>query len=972
VTRFLLVTIIILFSFNLAARPLSGNYTIGGDNPDFATISEAVAALETNGVSGPVTFNLREGIYLTNGGSEKALHISQNIPGASPVNTITFQADEASGANVEKTILRRTTATNSPGSSELGWVALIQSKYITLRNLTFEYANADTTANGVDNYHDNVRFQPASGSSLDSITVSGCRFVSSGNLRPYSALGFEQQGSHILIEKNHFERAGDGVAIERCNGCSTFDDVVIQYNKFRNLKRYSDVQNTPRGTAISISNGSRYAIIGNDIDYENVSDGITGIKVIGADVTISGNRIRNLPLYPNQFDNYTGLHLRSTGGDWLVSNNMISNLQKHTEGIHLENSSNMKIYNNTVVLTFDRFERQYGLVLQSVSDIDIKNNVLMVAANNYENNRLIQSYGNVSNITSDYNLLYSPRFHINFDGLDYDSLAIWQTTGNGANSRDFEPEFVDLEPYRDVHLGYCSLGDSSLWGIPLTEVTTDFDGEARDPQNPYMGADEVDSFNPEIFSPVNLTSIQDKALSFATGDLDNDGDDDLVVVNTYATLEGAEDISIFWNDGQGHFSSPVHFSMGVQPSTVKIWDIDNDGFLDLIATANGSNGMPVIRWGQGNGDFEAPHELPPYPSAALGDVTDLEFNSPHFLSFTHFGTVGVDSGWISFCQFDPDNRWFYYDLTPEWQPRRAGMHPANIVNGDVNGDSLIDVIVNDYVTGKTTTFEYLGPTGGMAPLQEIAVDIGTEPIHANMAVGDLDGDNSNDVVIGAWADGVDSLVWLRNDGTGHLILDYIPMDGRRLSQTFSLMDYENDGAPDIISATTSDDVILYRNDGLGNFTIHRLCQSSGYGGLALTSLVGDFNNDPYPDVAVLTQDNIASMLNLNYTVGIGEDAPEPTRVPQRFAILQNFPNPFNPTTHIQFSLSSREFAVLKVFDLLGREVKTLMEKNLSAGDYKVKWDGTNNAGQPMSSGVYLYRLRAGKNYVKTRKMLLLR
>ncbi|MFQ5584017.1 MAG: FG-GAP-like repeat-containing protein, partial [Calditrichia bacterium] len=620
-----------------------------------------------------------------------------------------------------------------------------------------------------------------------------------------------------------------------------------------------------------------------------------------------------------------------------------------------------------------------------VSNIDIKNNIFFVKANNYGNARLIQSYGTVSNISSDYNLLYSDRFHINFDNTDYDSLAAWQSTGNGTNSRSFEPEFVDLDPYSDVHLGYCSLGDSSLWGIPLLGVTVDYDGNPRDPFNPYIGADEVDSFRPDIFTPVNLTSVQDKALSFATGDLDNDGDDDLVVVNTYTSLGGSEDLSIFWNDGQGNFSSPVHLSMGVEPTVVKIWDIDSDGFLDLIATTNSASGMPVMRWGQGNGAFSAPLELPPYPFASLGRVTDLDFHTPpKFLTLAHFGTVGVDSGWVSFCIFDSATRWFFYYVTPGYEPRRAGKHPANIANVDVNGDTLVDIVVNDWVTGKTTTFEYLGITEGIARLQEIDVDIGTDPIHANMAVGDINGDNFNDVVIGSWVDGVDSLVWLRNDGAGNLNLDYIPMDARRPSQTFSLMDYENDGDEDIISATTSDDVILYRNDGVGNFTIQRLCQSSEYGGLALTSLVGDFNNDPYPDVAVLTQDNIATMLNLNYIVGVGDEDPEPLSIiPEQFTLEQNYPNPFNPVTNLRFRIAEFGFVELKIYDLLGREVKTLVNEQKSPGTYTVQWDGTNDAGQSVASGVYLYRLvvgqasptmpgQASRSFMQTRKMVLMR
>jgi hypothetical protein len=89
-------------------------------------------------------------------------------------------------------------------------------------------------------------------------------------------------------------------------------------------------------------------------------------------------------------------------------------------------------------------------------------------------------------------------------------------------------------------------------------------------------------------------------------------------------------------------------------------------------------------------------------------------------------------------------------------------------------------------------------------------------------------------------------------------------------------------------------------------------------------------------------------------------------LPHHYNLGQNFPNPFNPSTEIQFSLPHRNFVTLKIFDLLGREVATLVSEELSAGNYSTRWDA---AGMP--SGVYFYRLQAGE-FVETKKLLLLR
>jgi phosphatidylserine/phosphatidylglycerophosphate/cardiolipin synthase-like enzyme len=90
------------------------------------------------------------------------------------------------------------------------------------------------------------------------------------------------------------------------------------------------------------------------------------------------------------------------------------------------------------------------------------------------------------------------------------------------------------------------------------------------------------------------------------------------------------------------------------------------------------------------------------------------------------------------------------------------------------------------------------------------------------------------------------------------------------------------------------------------------------------------------------------------------------QIPTSFSLLQNYPNPFNPTTRIQYALPSAQRVLLKVYDILGREVATLVNEQQNPGSYRVEL----NAGG-LASGVYFYRLEAGK-FVEQRKMLLLK
>jgi hypothetical protein len=89
-------------------------------------------------------------------------------------------------------------------------------------------------------------------------------------------------------------------------------------------------------------------------------------------------------------------------------------------------------------------------------------------------------------------------------------------------------------------------------------------------------------------------------------------------------------------------------------------------------------------------------------------------------------------------------------------------------------------------------------------------------------------------------------------------------------------------------------------------------------------------------------------------------------VPTGYSLSQNYPNPFNPATEIQFSIAKLSIVDLRIFDLLGREVATLVKGQRHAGTYSVKWDAGN-----LPSGVYFYRLRAG-SFTQTRKLVLLK
>ncbi|MBT8379041.1 MAG: T9SS type A sorting domain-containing protein [Ignavibacteria bacterium] len=85
-----------------------------------------------------------------------------------------------------------------------------------------------------------------------------------------------------------------------------------------------------------------------------------------------------------------------------------------------------------------------------------------------------------------------------------------------------------------------------------------------------------------------------------------------------------------------------------------------------------------------------------------------------------------------------------------------------------------------------------------------------------------------------------------------------------------------------------------------------------------------------------------------------------------FKLLQNYPNPFNPTTKIEYQIPKLSFVTIKVYDVLGNEIATLVNNEKQAGSYEISWYSEN-----LPSGVYFYRLQAG-NFIDTKKMILLK
>jgi L-ascorbate metabolism protein UlaG (beta-lactamase superfamily) len=120
----------------------------------------------------------------------------------------------------------------------------------------------------------------------------------------------------------------------------------------------------------------------------------------------------------------------------------------------------------------------------------------------------------------------------------------------------------------------------------------------------------------------------------------------------------------------------------------------------------------------------------------------------------------------------------------------------------------------------------------------------------------------------------------------------------------------------------------------------------------------------YPGAAIFTTPLETFTLNVTSVADQAE-------MPKGFRLEQNYPNPFNPTTTIEFSLSQAARVSLKIYNVLGKEIRTLGNGDQPQGDHRVFWDGRDERGQPVTSGVYLYKIEVA-GFVQVKKMVLVK
>ncbi|MCI4670639.1 MAG: right-handed parallel beta-helix repeat-containing protein [Bacteroidia bacterium] len=438
----------------LFCNPLVGTYTVGGAAPDYATLADAIFALNSCGVSGAVTMDIRPGTY------NEMVEIGR-IPGVSAANTVTFD-----GGSLSTTLI-----TDSTVGTPV--VFMNGADYITFKNVTIEN-RAITDSWGVQltdtanfNTFDSVRFQMPQGPTFDIVGL----FLSDNQTSGTSTAGTANNANYMTVQNCIFTGGSQGVSMF---GTSTATNFTVG-NKIMN-----SVFEGQTADAIYVWGQDSMDIMGNTINAAPTTTFYDGMDLSDIrNYRINGNLI-NSPDRGIEIDDANDVTTPTQNSE--IINNMVN--APVDDGFDFDDIENTNIYHNTVRGT-------PGMFMNDYPDVDIKNNIF--ASPTGKAIDLSDVVTSTSGAVLENNIYFTNGPDMADDGFTtYGDLLSWLTASPTINDGSLEgdPNFVD--PNTDLHCtGILPFGA----GNPALGVGVDIDGDVR-PLPPQLGveigADEYD------------------------------------------------------------------------------------------------------------------------------------------------------------------------------------------------------------------------------------------------------------------------------------------------------------------------------------------------------------------------------------------------------------------------------------------------------------------------------------------------
>lgn len=431
-------------------------------------------------------------------------------------------------------------------------------------------------------------------------------------------------------------------------------------------------------------------------------------------------------------------------------------------------------------------------------------------------------------------------------------------------------------------------------------------------------------------------------------------------------------------------------------------DFDFDKKIDIVA-AGGSN----LAWYKNNGSGS-------FSKRTIGNLTGTWWVFPADLDNDRDMDVLAATPNLNEVRFFQNNGGSFRSITVG-----RDVNAEVVVAADLDKDGDLDVIATDWAGNRVVCWKF----DGRQSFSQVIIDRNLNGAHSVTAA-DFDKDGDIDLA----ASGSGKINWYRNNGNGTFSSSISILATGALC--IHAVDFDKDGKPDIVgTGRQARDVYWLKNNG-GSFS--KRAVASGFGdswsvhagdvdkdgdmdvvagsidmnyvkawindgsnskfkevlvdgniNSARAVWAADFDGDGDADIASAARKSkqvawyragasgsaIASFGEEDLEAGAEEPIITEAR-PKEFSLQQNYPNPFNPATHIDYELPEAGAVQLMIFDVLGREVVTLVAGEQSAGHHGVTWNATDKRGLRVSSGMYFYQLHAG-GFRALRRMLLI-
>jgi hypothetical protein len=455
------------------------------------------------------------------------------------------------------------------------------------------------------------------------------------------------------------------------------------------------------------------------------------------------------------------------------------------------------------------------------------------------------------------------------------------------------------------------------------------------------------------------------AFNAPVGDIDNDGDLDLF----HAGASGPDDVHrslMMLNLGDGQFIDVAESAglglaeVGSNVSGSAFADFDNDGDLDLVIGIASKEGPPVslLFLNDGSGFFTdvsaSSGIVDQGPFVSLGD-----YDEDGFVDLALGALFGLNSGLTSLYHNNGNsNHWLRVELVGTQSNRSAIGVRVLAISGDLQqmreitgglGRNQEEAVAHFGLRERTQVdrLEIRWPSGQVDVLTDVAADQKIRVIEGQ----------------GRWVQATRTVWETRPPATMESGTEVL------LSAT---------AKPALFEPTATITSVTADLSSLGGPQSVPL-QDLGDGRYQLVSqlTISGMNEHRVVEVLILQETSLGEhWIKLTHDVVVDGamtavlESHDPL-VPEIFSLSQNYPNPFNPETTIRFDLSTSADAELSLFNMSGQRVATLLRGAREAGSYTLRWDGTDDAGRALASGMYFYRLTA-EDHVETRKLMLLR